>query len=104
MTLVTQTDSLDGRHTIVTFRIEKAALARVLPPGESLDVPGWPPSRPADAALTLERALRSMETEADEAGRVGEIQTCSLTGLPCISGCDRKECAGAHIPINEWPA
>jgi len=29
--------------------------------------------------------------------------TCSMTGLPCVPGCDQKNCAGMHIPINEWP-
>jgi hypothetical protein len=29
---------------------------------------------------------------------------CPNTGLPCVPGCDRKTCAGLHVPLNEWPA
>jgi hypothetical protein len=31
------------------------------------------------------------------------IQTCHLTGLKCLPGCDGKECAGLRIPLSEWP-
>lgn len=28
---------------------------------------------------------------------------CPNTGLPCVPGCDQKNCAGMHTPLNEWP-
>ena len=28
---------------------------------------------------------------------------CPNSGLPCIKGCDRKECLGLNVPLNEWP-
>lgn len=33
-----------------------------------------------------------------------EVVGCSMTGLPCVPGCDRKTCAGMHIPLDQWPA
>lgn len=28
---------------------------------------------------------------------------CYNTGLPCLAGCDHKNCAGFHTPLDKWP-
>lgn len=40
--------------------------------------------------------------EIDGRWHIVEI-TCPNTGLQCVPGCDKQECGGLHMPLNEWP-
>lgn len=39
----------------------------------------------------------------EEQRKRADRPTCYSTGLPCLSGCNGRTCAGAHIPLNKWP-
>lgn len=41
-------------------------------------------------------------TERDYCG-LTVVEICPNTGLACLDGCDRVNCIGLHIPLNEWP-
>ncbi|WP_420104102.1 hypothetical protein [Bosea sp. (in: a-proteobacteria)] len=32
-----------------------------------------------------------------------EVSVCYNTGLTCVAGCNGRTCAGANVPLNQWP-
>lgn len=52
----------------------------------------------AEVALA---SLSPAATSGSEAG--GEAPSCYNTGLRCLAGCDGRTCAGANVPLNQWP-
>lgn len=57
------------------------------------ELAAYPASPPAEALPS--------QTSGAEAG--GEAATCYNTGLRCLVGCDGRTCAGANVPLNQWP-
>jgi hypothetical protein len=42
--------------------------------------------------------LKELEAPSAQNGK-----TCYNTGLSCLAGCDGKNCAGLHVPLDKWP-
>jgi len=65
---------------------------------------GWDAGlHPFMAAASYADQLMDEKIMTAEEKRRAKRPTCSVTGLPCLPGCDQINCAGLRIPLNEWP-
>lgn len=87
-----------GQHwsfvpTLKKAGAEMASLDEALKAAQSHRDMFGPQPRPA--------SLSPAATSGSEAG--GEAPICYNTGLRCLAGCDGRTCAGANVPLNQWP-